>query len=348
MGVLRSLSALQMYQRATRGPIDGRAVVRFLLFDHRFPRSVAGCLAEIRSSILRMPAHTTVLGTVESVDRPCGAAVLRPTTASRSTRRWTSVQVALVPTQRRDARAVRRPLMPSHAGVTAAMSDRSLSDAEQGRAVRSGTDGPRSRREDHRSLRPGRRASRKPTGCSPPKGPATSSTTCPCAPTAGPCRWRRDRGASTPSRSSSTPPSSWRSATRRRQDADAGGDPRRPRTARARCSTDRIIEPADVWASYRYRLAAIGQLAAPRWMTTYSVDVVKDTSGQWHVVQDLTDQPPGRRLHVHGAQRARRGSTAMSSAALPAAPDCVRSIRSPTNSATRSPTSPRPRARASS
>lgn len=69
MGVLRSLSALQMYQRSTRGPIDGSAVVRFLLFDHRFPRSVAGCLAEIRSSILRMPSHAQVLGTVESVDR---------------------------------------------------------------------------------------------------------------------------------------------------------------------------------------------------------------------------------------------------------------------------------------
>jgi len=69
MGVLRSLSALQMYQRATRGPIIGSAVVRFLLFDHRFPRSVAGCLAEIRASTLRMPSHTTVLGTVESVDR---------------------------------------------------------------------------------------------------------------------------------------------------------------------------------------------------------------------------------------------------------------------------------------
>jgi len=69
MGVLRSLSALQMYQRATRGPINGAAVVRFLLFDHRFPRSVAGCLAEIRASTLRMPSHTTVLGTVESVDR---------------------------------------------------------------------------------------------------------------------------------------------------------------------------------------------------------------------------------------------------------------------------------------
>ncbi len=56
--------------------------------------------------------------------------------------------------------------------------------------------------------------------------------------------------------------------------------------------TDRILDPADVWASNRYRLAAIGQLAAPRWLTTYAVDVMKDTAGNWHVVQDLTDAPP--------------------------------------------------------
>ena len=69
MGVLRSLSALQMYQRATRGPIDGPAVVRFLLFDHRFPRSVAGCLTEMRTSILRLPEYSAVLGAVEAADR---------------------------------------------------------------------------------------------------------------------------------------------------------------------------------------------------------------------------------------------------------------------------------------
>ncbi len=69
MGVLRSLSALQMYQRATRGPIDGPAVVRFLLFDHRFPRSVAGCLTEMRTSILRLPEYSTVLGALEAADR---------------------------------------------------------------------------------------------------------------------------------------------------------------------------------------------------------------------------------------------------------------------------------------
>ena len=69
MSVLRSLSALQMYQRASHGPIDGPDVVRFLLFDHRFPRSVAGCLAEMRSSVLRLPSNETVLHALESTDR---------------------------------------------------------------------------------------------------------------------------------------------------------------------------------------------------------------------------------------------------------------------------------------
>ena len=43
--------------------------MRFLLFDHRFPRSVAGCLAEMRTSILRLPEYSTVLGAVEAADR---------------------------------------------------------------------------------------------------------------------------------------------------------------------------------------------------------------------------------------------------------------------------------------
>ena len=54
MGVLRSLSALQMYQRATRGPIEAREVVRFLLFHETFPRSVLGALSEIENSLDRL------------------------------------------------------------------------------------------------------------------------------------------------------------------------------------------------------------------------------------------------------------------------------------------------------
>jgi len=60
MGVLRSLSALQMYQRATRGAIDATAVVQFLLFDGLFPRSVLFCLSEIDRCLDRLTRPDSV------------------------------------------------------------------------------------------------------------------------------------------------------------------------------------------------------------------------------------------------------------------------------------------------
>ncbi len=66
--VLRSLSALQMFRRATRGPVDGAAVVRFCLTNDRFPRSVAFCLAEVENCLGQIdPAHA--LGDVTSEAR---------------------------------------------------------------------------------------------------------------------------------------------------------------------------------------------------------------------------------------------------------------------------------------
>ena len=64
MGVLRSLSALQMYQRATRGAIDATAVVQFLLFHDQFPRAVAFCLDEIDRCLDRLTRPDTVRATV--------------------------------------------------------------------------------------------------------------------------------------------------------------------------------------------------------------------------------------------------------------------------------------------
>ncbi len=55
MGVLRSLSALQMYQRATNSPINGMSVIDFLLHDRAFPRSVMSCLQAIRDGLARLP-----------------------------------------------------------------------------------------------------------------------------------------------------------------------------------------------------------------------------------------------------------------------------------------------------
>ena len=69
MGLLRSVSALQMYQRATRGPIDGRAAVRFLLLDPTFPRSVASCATRIRDALGRLPRSRRTLPVIDELDR---------------------------------------------------------------------------------------------------------------------------------------------------------------------------------------------------------------------------------------------------------------------------------------
>jgi uncharacterized alpha-E superfamily protein len=68
MSVLRSVSALQMYQRATRGPIDGERVVRFLLYYSPFPRSVAGCLDEMRTFVNRLPPGKDVVAALDAAE----------------------------------------------------------------------------------------------------------------------------------------------------------------------------------------------------------------------------------------------------------------------------------------
>ena len=67
MGVLRSLSALQMYHRATRVPVEGTTVVRFLLADEAFPRSVASCLVRARRALERLPHGDSVLDALKAV-----------------------------------------------------------------------------------------------------------------------------------------------------------------------------------------------------------------------------------------------------------------------------------------
>jgi uncharacterized alpha-E superfamily protein len=73
LNVLRSLSALQMYQRARRGPIEGAAVVRFLLFYSPFPRSVQSCLDEIRSIVAALPSPQDVLAALDHVEQVLAA-----------------------------------------------------------------------------------------------------------------------------------------------------------------------------------------------------------------------------------------------------------------------------------
>jgi uncharacterized alpha-E superfamily protein len=69
MCVLRSLSALQMFQRATRDVIEGEAVVRYLLYYASFPRSVQSCLDEIRSVLLALPTPHDVLAVLDEAEQ---------------------------------------------------------------------------------------------------------------------------------------------------------------------------------------------------------------------------------------------------------------------------------------
>ncbi len=77
MGVLKSLSGLQMYRRAIRRPIEGPAVVRFLLEHDRFPRAVRALLREIRRALGELPDPSVLFDEVDAVD-----AVVRDATAA--------------------------------------------------------------------------------------------------------------------------------------------------------------------------------------------------------------------------------------------------------------------------
>ena len=68
MGVLKSVTAMQMYQRSQRGPIEGMSVVAFLLFDKTFPRSVAGCVQRMRSALSRLPRPQDTLPAVDQLE----------------------------------------------------------------------------------------------------------------------------------------------------------------------------------------------------------------------------------------------------------------------------------------
>ena len=68
---------LQMYQRAVRGPIEGPAVVRFLLDHDRFPRAVRALLREMRLALAELPDPGGPLDAVDHVE-----AVLRDSTAA--------------------------------------------------------------------------------------------------------------------------------------------------------------------------------------------------------------------------------------------------------------------------
>jgi uncharacterized alpha-E superfamily protein len=68
MSMLASLSARQMYHRSTREAVNGPAVVRFLLLDETFPRSVMACLRRVTTGLEHLPRGDEVLPAVAGAE----------------------------------------------------------------------------------------------------------------------------------------------------------------------------------------------------------------------------------------------------------------------------------------
>lgn len=69
MNVLRSLSAYQAYRQHVQNRVSGKEVVRFLLQDEDFPRSVGYCLADISIYLNKLPHGDDVQRAVARVKR---------------------------------------------------------------------------------------------------------------------------------------------------------------------------------------------------------------------------------------------------------------------------------------
>lgn len=95
MSVLRSVSALQMYQRATRGPIEGLAVVRFLMASNDFPRSVQWCFDSIRSVLAQLPTPAEVVVALDRAEAALRLADPHATGGAEIDRAMDQVQVAI-------------------------------------------------------------------------------------------------------------------------------------------------------------------------------------------------------------------------------------------------------------
>ena len=60
MSVLRSLTAYEMYRRLVRQRVQGDSVLRFLLQDREFPRSVVFCLMRMQRTLPKLPEKRSV------------------------------------------------------------------------------------------------------------------------------------------------------------------------------------------------------------------------------------------------------------------------------------------------
>lgn len=68
MNILRSMNAYQMYRQEVRRKVVGEDVVRFMVHDKSFPRSVAFCVSQIREFAAKLPNPENVFSTIKLLE----------------------------------------------------------------------------------------------------------------------------------------------------------------------------------------------------------------------------------------------------------------------------------------
>ncbi|MDE0854504.1 MAG: alpha-E domain-containing protein [Nevskia sp.] len=67
MSVLRSLTAYQMYRKHMKVRVNGAGVLRFLLQNREFPRSIMFCLSQIASTLPSLPESRKIERSIERI-----------------------------------------------------------------------------------------------------------------------------------------------------------------------------------------------------------------------------------------------------------------------------------------
>jgi uncharacterized alpha-E superfamily protein len=99
MSVLKSLTAYQMYRRHVRLRVSGNDVLRFLLRDEEFPRSLMFCLRVLETLIADLPGDDdAALRSVTHLQRVVGEMRIEGVRGEALTKRMDELQMALAET----------------------------------------------------------------------------------------------------------------------------------------------------------------------------------------------------------------------------------------------------------
>ena len=67
--ILRALGADQSYRRTIRASVNSKQVVRYVIVDTAFPRTITYCLSAMSESLACLPHHTSVLNDVTQIQK---------------------------------------------------------------------------------------------------------------------------------------------------------------------------------------------------------------------------------------------------------------------------------------